>query len=134
MVYKYSPDTGEGGIEQMKKVLTIGLALIFVISVAAVASAAKKEMFSLKGPVVSIDAAAKTVTVHSVEGVTAAADNRWKGDVTFVTDKMTKIRMHKEKKTFDDLKTGQNVEVKFHEVDGKNVAAEIMIMSEKKTK
>jgi len=118
----------------MKKVLAIGLALIFVISVAAAATAAKKEMFSLKGPVVSIDAAAKTVTVHSVEGVTTAADNRWKGDMTFDTNEMTKISMDKGKKKFTDIKTGQNVEVKFHVMDGKNVAAKIMIMPEKKTK
>ncbi len=116
----------------MKKALTIGLALIFVISVAIGAVAAKKEMYSLKGQVLSVDTTAKTVTVHSVEGVTAAADNRWQGDVTFTTNDMTKIRMHKEKKTFDDLKTGQNVKVKFHEIDGKSVAVEIMIMSEKK--
>jgi cell division protein YceG involved in septum cleavage len=120
--------------KQMKKALTICLALILVISVTLVAVAAKKEMYSLKGPVLSVDAAAKTVTVHSVEGVKAAADNRWKGDVTFATNDMTKIRMHKEKKTFDDLKAGQNVQVKFHEIDGKNIAVEIMIMPEKKTK
>ena len=117
----------------MKKVLSIGLALIFVISLAVVAIA-KEEMYSLKGPVVSVDAAAKTVTVHSVEGVTTAADNRWKGDVTFTTNDMTKISMGKQNKTFDDLKTGQKLKVKFHEMDGKSVAVEIMIMSGKKAK
>ncbi len=116
----------------MKKILTIGLALIFVISVAIGVVAAKEEMYSLKGSVLSVDATAKTVTVHSVEGVTTAADNRWQGDVKFVTNDMTKIRMHKENKTFADLKTGQNVKVKFHELAGKSVAVEIMIISEKK--
>jgi hypothetical protein len=91
-------------------------------------------MYSLKGPVVSVDAGAKTVTVHSVEGVTAAADNRWKGDVTFATNDMTKISMGKHKKTFTDLKAGQNLKVKFHEKDGKSVAVEIVIMSDKKIK
>lgn len=118
----------------MKKVLTICLTLVFVISFAIV-TFAKEEMYSLKGPVVSVDAAAKTVTVHSVEGVTTAADNRWKGDVTFVTNDKTKISMNKEKKTLDDLKAGQNLKVKFHEKkDGKFVAVEIMIMPEKKVK
>jgi len=117
----------------MKKVFVIGFALIFVVSLAIVAVAAE-EMYSLKGPVVSVDAAAKTVTVHSVEGVTSAADNRWKGNVTFVTNDMTKISMKKEKKTFNDLKEGQNLKVKFHEKDGKSVAVEIAIMSEKKAK
>ena len=117
----------------MKKVLVIGLALIFVVSLAIVAIASE-EMYSLKGPVVSVDAGAKTVTVHSVEGVTTADNNRWKGDVTFSTDDMTKISMHKEMKTLNDLKAGQNVKVKFHEKDGKSVAVEIMMMSGKKTK
>lgn len=115
----------------MKKVLTI--ALIFVMSMAIVAFAAE-EMYSVKGPVVSVDAAAKTVTVHSVEGVTTAADNRWKGDVIFVTNEMTKISMDMKKKTFSDIKANQNVTVKFHVKNGKDVADEIMIMSGKKAK
>jgi len=117
----------------MKKVIAIGLALIFVVSLAIVAIAAE-EMFSLKGPILSVDAKAKTVTVHSVEGVTTAPDNRWKGDVTFMTNDMTKISMDKEKKTFGDLKAGQNVKVKFNETpDRKSIAVEIMIMPGKKS-
>ena len=115
----------------MKKILPIGLAVIFVVSFAVVAIAAE-EMFSLKGPVVSVDAKAKTVTVHSVEGVTTAADNRWKGNVIFATNDMTKIMMGKEKKAFTDLKAGQELKVKFHEREGKSIAVEIMIMSGKK--
>jgi len=115
----------------MKKVLAIGLALIFVVSFAVVAIAAE-EMFSLKGPIVSVDAGAKTVTVHSVEGVTTRADNRWKGNVIFVTNDMTKISMDNKNKTFNDLKADQNVKVKFHEKDGKSIAVEIMIMPGKK--
>jgi len=117
----------------MKEVLATGFVLMIVVSFAVVAIAAD-EMYSLKGPVVSIDAGAKTVTVHSIEGVKAAADNRWKGDVTFATNDMTKISMDKQTKTFNDLKSGQNVKVKFNEKDGKSTAVEIMIMSEKKTK
>jgi S1-C subfamily serine protease len=117
----------------MKKVLAIGLVFIFVISLATVAIA-KEEMYTLKGSVVSVDAGAKTVTVHSVEGVTAAADNRWKGDIIFATDDMTKISMHKKMETLNDLKAGQNVRVKFHEKDGKSVAVGIMIMSGGKAK
>ncbi len=115
----------------MKKILSIGLAVIFVVSFAVVAIAAE-EMFSLKGPVVSVDSGAKTVTVHSVEGVSTATDNRWKGDVIFTTNDMTKIIMGKEKKAFSDLKAGQEVKVKFHEKEGKSIAVKIKIMSEKK--
>ena len=117
----------------MKQLIALATALLFTLSFAIVAMAAE-ETYSLKGPIVSIDTAAKTVTVHSVEGVTTAADNRWKGDVTFATSEMTKISMKKEKKTFDDLKAGQNVSVKFHEKDGKSVAVAIKILGEKKGK
>lgn len=110
----------------MKKVFATGLALIFVVSFAIVAIA-EEEVYSLKGPVVSVNAGAKTVTVHSVEGAAAAADNRWKGDVTFETNDMTVITMGKEKKTLDDLKPGQELNVKFQEKNGKSIAVEIMI-------
>jgi hypothetical protein len=115
----------------MKKILSIGLAVLFVVSFAVVSIAAE-EMFSLKGPVVSVDAKAKTVTVHSVEGVTTAADNRWKGNVIFATNDMTTIMMGKEKKAFGDLKAGQELKVKFHQKEGKSIAVEIMIMAGKK--
>lgn len=117
----------------MKKVIAIGLALSFIVSLAIVANAAE-EMFSLKGPIVSVDAKAKTVTVHSVEGVTTAPDNRWKGDVTFMTNDMTKVSMDKAMKSFGDLKKGQDVKVKFHETpERKSIAVEIMIMPAKKS-
>ena len=115
----------------MKKAIALGFAVIFVVSLAMAAGAAE-EMYSLKGPVLSVDAKAKTVTVHSVEGVATKADNRWKGDVTFMTNDMTKIMMDKEKKAFGDLKKGQELKVKFHEKEGKSIAVEIMIMSGKK--
>jgi Cu/Ag efflux protein CusF len=117
----------------MKQLLTVGVAMIFVVSLAMVAIAAD-QVYSLKGPVLSVDSKAKTVTVHSIEGVTAAANNIWKGDVTFTTDKKTKISMHKKNKTFKAIKAGQEVEVMFHEKDGKHVADKIMISAEKKAK
>ncbi len=117
----------------MKKLLTVGVAMIFVVSLAMVAIAAD-QMYSLKGPVLSVDSKAKTVTVRSVEGVTEAANNIWKGDVTFATDKMTKISMDKKHKTFKAIKKGQEVEVIFHEKNGKHIADKIMISAEKKAK
>lgn len=116
----------------MKQILTVVVAMFFVVSLAMVASAA--EMYSLKGSVISVDSATNTVTVKSIEGVKEAADNRWKGEVPFATDTMTKISMGKESKIFEDMKAGQKVKVKFHEKDGKPVADKIMIMSSKKTK
>src|SRR5271169_1105205 len=113
----------------MKKILTVVVAMFFIVSFAMVATSAEK--YSLKGSVVSVDAGAKTVTVKSIEGVKEAADNRWKGDITFATDTMTKISMGKESKTFEDLKAGQKVKVNFHEKDGNPVAYKIMIMHSK---
>ncbi|MGO9379055.1 MAG: hypothetical protein ACLP29_10970 [Dissulfurispiraceae bacterium] len=115
----------------MKKILTVVVAMLFVVSLAMVASAA--EMYSLKGSVVKVDSSAMTVTVKSVEGVKEAADNRWKGEIPFATDTMTKISMGKATKTFEDIKVGQKVKVKFHEKDGNPVADKIMIYSHKKS-
>ena len=115
----------------MKKILIVVVAMFFVVSLAMVALAAD-QMYSLKGPVLSVDSGAKTVTVHSVEGVKEAANNRWKGDVTFATDDMTKISMGKRHKTLKAIKAGQEVEVMFHEKDGKPVADKIMISYGKK--
>jgi Cu/Ag efflux protein CusF len=115
----------------MKKILTVVVAMFFVVSLTMVAFAAD-QMYSLKGPVVSVDSGAKTVTVNSTEGVKEAANNIWKGEVTFATGKMTKISMGKRHKTLKAIKTGQEVEVMFHEKDGKHVADKIMISSGKK--
>ena len=115
----------------MKTILTVVVAMFFVVSLAMVAIAAE-QMFSLKGPVVSVDSGAKTVTVHSIEGPTEAANNRWKGDVTFATDKMTKISMGKKHTTLKAIKKGQEADVTFHEKDGKPVADKIMITSGEK--
>jgi hypothetical protein len=117
----------------MKKILTTVITMVFVVSFAIVTTAAE-QTYSLKGPVVSVDSKAKTVTVNSIEGVTTAADNIWKGEVTFVTDKKTKISMDKKKKTFKDIKAGQDVAVEFHKKDGKLIANQIMITSGKKAK
>jgi|SRR5271169_4761248 len=114
----------------MKKILTVVVAMCFVVSVAMVAIAA--DTYSLKGPVLSVDPAAKTVTVKATEQVKEKATNRWKGDVTFETDTMTKVMMGKKSKNFDALQAGQEVKVIFHEKGDKVVAEKIIIASPKK--
>ncbi|MGO9611573.1 MAG: hypothetical protein ACLPX5_00850 [Dissulfurispiraceae bacterium] len=114
----------------MKKMLTVIVAMCFIVSAVMVAVAAEK--YSVKGPVLSVDPAGKTVTVKATEQVSEKATNRWKGDVTFVTDNMTKVMMGKKSKNFDALKAGQEVKVVFHEKGDTVVAEKIIIIPPKK--
>ena len=115
----------------MKKLLILVVALFCMTAFVSGVTAAEK-MYSLKGPVVSVDASANTVTVKAIEGVTTAANNRWEGEVIIKVDKMTKISMGKKKMMIEDLKAGENVMVKFHEQNGKPVADKIMISKKMK--
>ncbi len=108
----------------------MAIALFFVMSLASVAVA--KE-YSVKGEVLSIDTAAKTVTVKTINS-TLSSPVRFKGDIPFMTNDMTKVTMGKKKETLASLKTGDMVKVKFHEKDGKDIADHILISSEPASK
>ena len=120
----------------MRKLLAIVVAMLFVFSLASVAGAAEKGMYtkdqiySVRGPVLAVDPSAKTLTVKSIEP-SRSPSTRWKGDITFVTSDDTKIAMGKKVETFQDLKAGEEVVVKFHEVAGKYIADSVLIGSEK---
>jgi cytochrome c oxidase assembly protein Cox11 len=116
----------------MRKYVVIVLALFFAVAMAGVAIA-EKEMYSVNGPVLSVDSKAKTLTVKATE-TTVAPPTRWKGEVTFMTDKMTKISLGKKSGKFKDIKVGDNVEVKFHEKDRKTIADQITIAERAKKK
>jgi len=119
----------------MERILAIAIALFFVLSIASVAGAAEKEMYtkdqiySVSGPVLAVDAAAKTLTVKSIEP-SESPSLRWKGNMTFVTDDNTKIGMGEKIETLQDLKAGEKVVVEFHEKDGKYIADTVRIAAE----
>lgn len=123
-------------VKMMEKFLAILVAMFFVFSLVSVAGAAEKQMYSkdqmysVRGPVLAVDAAAKTLTVKSIER-DKSPSLRWKGDITFITGDNTKFAMGKKVETFQDLKAGEKVLVKFHEKDGKYIADTVRITSEK---
>ncbi len=106
----------------MKKLMILAAVFLFVAALATFA--VSEETYSLIGKIVSVDPGSNTVTVYSTEGVTAAADNRWKGQIPFKVDSMTKI-MGEDGKTMSigDLEKDQGVKVIFHE-SGKDVIAD----------
>ncbi len=120
----------------MRKVLAIVVAMFFVFSLASVAGAAEKGMYtkgqvySVRGPILAVDSSAKMLTVKSMESSKSPSEI-WKGDMTFVTSDDTKIVMGKKVETFQDLKAGEKVVVKFHEKDGKYIADSVRISAEK---
>ncbi len=120
----------------MRKILAIIAAMFFALSLVSVAGAAEKQMYtkdqiySVRGPVLAVDSAAKTLTVKSIE-LSKSPSRRWKGDITFITDDSTKIVMGKKSETFQDLKAGEKVMVKFHEKDGKYIADTVRISASK---
>lgn len=109
----------------MRKYAVIFISLVFVIAIAGIAIA-EKEMNSLSGPVLSVDSKSKTLVVNATE-TTISSPTRWKGEVPFMTDKMTKISIGKKSGKFKDIKVGDKVEVKFHEKDGKAIADQITL-------
>ncbi len=102
-------------VKILRDVMVVLIAALFVMSFAS-PTIAKEKMIVLKGSVVSVDAAGKTLTVKEK-----------KGEVTIAWDQATKVTMGKEKKAFEDLKAGDKVLVRYHEKEGKAVANSIAI-------
>ncbi len=95
----------------------IAVAVLFVAAYANPAIA-KVKVLSVSGQVVTLDNAAKALTVKAK-----------KGEVTIAADQMTKVAMGKKKKTFEDLKVGDKVTVTYHEKENKSIANSISIKS-----
>jgi hypothetical protein len=120
----------------VKKTIVIIVAVLFTFALASVSFAVEKKAEMAKptempkvnhviGKVKTVDIAAQTLTIaEKVKGK--------EKETVFTVDKETSITMGKEKKTFADLKVGNDVLVKYTEVEGKNVAKIIAIRPVKK--
>jgi ribosomal protein S1 len=100
----------------MKKTIAIVLSLILMFAFTAVTFAAGKKAAKAKtatvtGEVTAVDATANTLTVKGK-----------KGEVTITVDDKTKLPKGK---TLADIKQGDNVTVKYSEVEGKNTAKSV---------
>ncbi len=129
----------------MKKAMAIIVAVLFAFAItslsfaaeekkAAPAPAEKKAPMAVEkvekkapakvktvtGEVAAVDAKAGTITVKGK-----------KAEVTVTCDDKTKVMMGKEKKACADVKVGDKVTVKSHEVEGKNVAKSVSIHAAK---
>jgi Cu/Ag efflux protein CusF len=123
----------------MKKAVAIIVSVLFVLSVAGLSFAAEKKaapaaekkeaapakaeekkapakVKQVTGEVAAVDAAAKTLTVKGK-----------KGDVALTADDKTSVMVGKDKKTLADVKAGDKVTVKYAEMNGKNVAKNIVV-------
>ena len=108
-----------------KRILGLAVAVLCVAVFAYGAIAAEKPS-PFKGEVVSVDTKAKTVTVKAIT-TTTMPTTIVKGEMTFATDKKTKISAGKKSQKLKNLKAGDMVEVQYHSKDGKDIADKILI-------
>jgi hypothetical protein len=115
------------------------LSVISVIVVASVALAAgekKKETvpsaLPMAAKVQQITGDVKSVSYSAMSITVAKKCNNKILDTVVAVDNKTKISMDGKKGTFDDLKTGDRVVVRYTEVKGRNVAEAISIRPSKK--
>lgn len=132
----------------MKKMIAIIVAVLFALTVTSLSFAVEEKKATpapavkkaepmkpaetlkvtyVTGKVKAVDTVAKTITVVEKVGV------RGKEEETVVTiDEKTTITKGKAKKMLADVKVGNNVTVKYTEVEGKNVAQSVAIKAAKK--
>lgn len=91
------------------------------LNIQAVAVQKKATVLKMSGEVVSLDTAAKMLTVKNK-----------KGDMTFNVGEKTKIMMGKHKKLLANLKAGDKVSVSYSQLEGKNMAEKIVMAAKKK--
>jgi len=108
-----------------KRIFALAVAVLFVAAMACGVLAAEK-LSSLNGEVVSVDVKAKTVTVKAIT-TTTTPTTITKGEITFATDKKTKISAGKKSQTLKNLKAGDMVEVQYHSKGNKDIADKILI-------
>jgi hypothetical protein len=120
----------------VKKAIVIIVAVLFTFALASVSLAVEKKTEMAKpsempkvnhviGKVKTVDTAAQTLTVaEKIKGK--------EKETVISVDNETSITMGKEKKTLADLKAGNDVLVKYTEVEGKNVAKSVAIRPVKK--
>lgn len=83
----------------------------------------KASVMQTAGEVVSVDSAAKTVTITGK-----------KGSMTFTVDDKTRIVRGQKRTTLADLQSGDKINVKYREVGGGNLAQRITVSTARKGK
>ena len=114
----------------MRTVTILSLVALFVLSVSALALAAEKkaELHHLQGEVVSIDAAANSLTVKET-----MKDGKTK-EVAFALDAKTKVTIHGKAGQLQDVKAGDPVKVSYHKMGTEHHAVGIAVVQSPATK
>ena len=127
----------------MKKAIAIMVAVLFAFALTSLSLAAEKKAAPAPMEKKAATEAAKTAEKPKIKWVTGevkavdakamtiAVMKKDKETVVTVNDK-TKIMMGKEKKTLADVKAGDQVKVRYIEVDGKNMAKSVAIKTAEK--
>ena len=108
----------------MRAVTILSLAALVALSMSSLglASEKKAEIHHIHGAVVSVDAAAKTLTVKETlkSGTTK--------DVAFTVDEKTKVMIHGKAGKLDEVKAADSVQVRFHKMGSMNHAVEVSVV------
>ena len=128
----------------MKKTIAIILVVLFALAMTSLSFAAEEKKTTPAPVAKKAEPIKPAVTLKYVTGVVKAVDTvaktvtvtkKVKGkevETAVIVDEKTSIAMGKNKKELADVKVGNNVTVKYAEVEGKNVAKSISIKPAKK--
>ena len=108
----------------MRKTAILALAALFVLGAMSLAVAAEKkgEMHHhAVGEVVSVDTAAKTITIKET------AKGKEAKEITFTIAENAKVMIHGKPGTIEELKAGDSITVKYETKDGAQVAEEFNV-------
>jgi hypothetical protein len=118
-------------VKIMRTLLLSVISLIVVASIALAAGEKKTEMvpttLPLAAKVQQITGDVKAVNYSAMSVTVAKKCNNKVLDVVVAVDNKTRISRDGKKGTFDDIKAGDKVVVKYTEVKGKNMAQAISI-------
>lgn len=128
----------------MKKTIAIIVVVLFAFAMTSLSFAVEEKKATLTPAAKKAEPMKPAVTLKYVTGVVKAVDTvaktitvakKVKGkevETAVTVDEKTSIAMGKNKKELADVKVGNNVTVKYAEVEGKNVAKSISIKPVKK--
>jgi hypothetical protein len=126
----------------VKRAIAIIVTVLFVFTLTSISFAEEKKVEEkpkikeVIGKVKVVDTVAQTITVvNKIKAKELVVGKEFDiNELRITVDEKTVITMGEKKKELSDVKVGNKVTVKYAEVEGKNVAESVAIMSVKKAK
>jgi len=108
----------------MRAAMILSLVAVVALSMSSPALGAEKkaQLHHLRGELVSVDVATRSLTVKET-----MKDGKTK-DVAFASDEKTKVTVHGKAGKLEDLKAGDSVKVSYHKKGTENHAAAIAVV------